>query len=205
MQNWLPRTVQTVAIVGALALGGCNSGVQDVDATGPEAVKTLGEIDPRDWSRAADEMVQSLLTSSVLESAPRSPAVMGISRIRNRTGLQIDTDLLTKKIRTSLNQSGKVLTTTVIGLGGQPEDPMAAGEAQRREFFAEDEKTAPKVERPDYTLSGKIIGQETRGQKATQVTYAFQLSLTDVRTGLAVWEDERLISKKQNNPGPRLW
>ena len=201
----MTRLLTALLLMTTLALAACNNNVEDVDAGGPEAVKTLGEIDPRDWSRAADEMVQSLLTGGALENAPRQPAVMAISRIRNNTDQQIDIDLLTKKIRTSLLQSGKVQTTTVIGLGGSAEDPLAKGEAQRSEFFTEGTPQQTKIERPDYTLSGKIIRQRSEGRSETQVTYAFQLSLTDTKSGLAVWEDERLIAKKQRNPGVRVW
>ncbi len=198
-------TLGIITTLTALCLTACNNTVEDIDAGGPEAVKTLGDIDPRDWARAADDMTQSLLTSGVLENAPRQPAVLAISRIANRTDQQIDTDQLTRRIRTSLNQSGKTVTTTVIGLGGRAEDPLAKGEAQRSEFFSEGTPQETKIERPDYTLAGKIISQRSKGSGATQMTYTFTLTLTDTKSGLAVWEDVRDIAKKQRKPGARLY
>ena len=66
---------------------------------------------------------------------PTPPAVLAISRIVNNTGQQIDTDLLTKKIRVALLNSGKAQTTTTMGLGGTAEDPMAKGLQQENEFM----------------------------------------------------------------------
>jgi uncharacterized protein (TIGR02722 family) len=202
MTRTLPALILAMALI---ALPACSRTVEDIDAGGPEAVKTLGDIDPRDWGRAADEMVQSLLTSGVLEDAPRQPAVLAISRISNRTDQQINVDQLHRRIRASLNQSGKVQTTTVIGLGGRAEDPLAKGEAQRSEFLTEGTPQQTQIARPDYTLAGTIISQRSRDSRATQMTYTFALTLTDSKSGLAVWEDVRDIAKKQNNPGPRVW
>ena len=97
-----------------------------------------------------------------------------------------------KKIRVALNQSGKALTTTTMGVGGIAEDPMAQGIQQEKEFYT-DKKEPQRM--PDFTLSGKIIEKRDRQDDVRQVTYAFQLSLTD-NNGLAVWEDEKEISKQ---------
>jgi uncharacterized protein (TIGR02722 family) len=123
---------------------------------------------------------------------PTPPAVLAISRIINNTGQQIDTDLLTKKIRVALLNSGKAQTTTTLGLGGTAEDPMAKGLQQENEF-ANDQKATRK---PDFTLSGKIIETTAKSGNTSQSTYSFQLSLTDAKTGLAVWEGEKEITKQ---------
>ena len=118
--------------------------------------------------------------------------MLAISRIVNNTGQQIDTDLLVKKIRVAVLNSGKAQTTTTMGLGGTAEDPMAKGLQQENEFMS-DQKTTRK---PDFTLSGKIIETTARAGNTHQSTYSFQLSLTDAKTGLAVWEGEKEITKQ---------
>ena len=118
---------------------------------------------------------------------------MAISRIINNTQTQIDTDSLTKKIRVALNQSGKVVTTTTMGLGGNAEDPMAKEAAQMNAMLnGEKQKTVL----PYYTLSGKLLEDRARAGSTRQVTYTFQLSLTTVKDGIAVWEDEKQITKQ---------
>ncbi|NQZ65898.1 MAG: penicillin-binding protein activator LpoB, partial [Mycoplasmatales bacterium] len=47
-----------------------------------------------------------------------------------------------------------------------------------------------------FSLSGKIIQSKAIAGKVKQVTYTFQLSLTDTKTGLAVWEEEVEIIKQ---------
>lgn len=186
-------TASSILLALSLVLVGCGSGARYVDSRGTETIVSLDQINIQDWALAADEMVASLLASSVLERAPSVPAVMAISRIVNNTTLQVDTDYLTRKIRVSLNQSGKVLTTTTIGLGGRVEDPLAKESAEMASFLGEGQ---PTTRLPDYTLSGKLLENRARAGSTRQVTYTFQLALTEVKSGLAVWEDEKEITKQ---------
>jgi len=178
----------------SLFFTGCEStDAKYVDSKGPETVVSLDQINIQDWTNASDQMISSLLTSGVLERAPEQPAIMAVSRIVNNTQQQVDTDMLTKKIRVALNQSGKVVTTTTIGLGGKAEDPLAKDAADMNAFMS-GEKQQTKM--PYYTLSGKLLEDRARAGSTCQVTYTFQLSLTEVRSGLAVWEDEKQITKQ---------
>ena len=74
----------------------------------------------------------------------------------------------------------------------EAEDPMAKGLQQENEFKS-DQKT---TRTPDFTLSGKIIQLAVKAGNTSQSTYSFQLSLTDAKTGLAVWEGEKEITKQ---------
>jgi len=178
----------------AVVFTGCEtSEARYVDSKGPETIVSLDQINIQDWNRAAEQMVASLLASGVLERAPEQPAIMAISRIVNNTQQQVDTDMLTKKIRVALNQSGKVVTTTTIGLGGKAEDPLAKDSGDMQAFMS-GEKQQTKL--PYYTLSGKLLEDRARAGSTRQVTYTFQLSLTEVKSGLAVWEDEKQITKQ---------
>lgn len=113
----------------------------------------------QDFSNAANDRINSLLASGALDKAPVQPAKLAISKIVNNTTQQIDTDMLTKKIRVALNQSGKVLTTTTMGVGGIAEDPLAKGIQQEKELYT-DKKEPQRL--PDFTLSGKIIEKRAR-------------------------------------------
>ena len=174
-----------------LIFGGCATHTRYVETTGPRTIVTT-DINIQDFSYAAEDMIKTLLASGALDKTQIQPAMLAISRIVNNTTQQVDTDLLIKKIRVALNQSGKALTTTTMGVGGIAEDPMAQGIQQEKEFYT-DKKEPQRM--PDFTLSGKIIEKRDRQDDVRQVTYAFQLSLTD-NNGLAVWEDEKEISKQ---------
>ena len=53
---------------------------------------------------------------------------------------------------------------------------------------------------PDLSLSGKIIQRNvTIDRDRQQVEYYFQMTLTDINTGLATWEDEVVIGKRGSN------
>jgi len=171
-----------------------------VDPNGPRTVATVGQINIQDWDNAANTMINSLIENVIstgrVKGTAEAPAIMAISRIVNSTGQHIDTDLLVKKIRIALNKTGRVQTTTTMGLGGQAEDPLAKGLKQEKEFF--DDKKVTRT--PDYTLSGKIIEDRVRQDNVRQSSYVFQLSLTD-NTGVAVWEDEKTITKQGKRVG----
>lgn len=185
----------TTAAAAALLLTGCatKNDARYVDSQGPQTIVSLDRINIQDWNNAADRLVASLLASGVLERAPEQPAVMAVSRIRNNTQQQVDTDSLTKKIRVALNQTGKVVTTTTLGPDGRVEDQMAADVGAMQAFMAGEKQ---KTVLPYYTLSGKLLEDRVRSGNTQQVTYTFQLSLTTTRNGLAVWEDEQLITKQ---------
>jgi len=197
--------VSTVLVVATAALlGGCaSSQATYVDPAGTRTLSNVGEINVQDWNMASEYMINSLISKhinsgSLKGSGPDGRAILAISRIVNNTSIQIDTDILVKKIRVALLGTGKVVADITAGLGG-PEDPLAA-EAKREQQFLGTQKVAG---RPDYTLSGKIIENRTRQGNQRESTYVFQMALA-TRDGLAVWEEEKTITK-QGKRAPVGW
>jgi len=187
-----------LALVAAMPLlwTGCSSGgARRIDAGGRESITTVGNVDIQDFVAAAEASVGKLLASGALDKVPKPPAILAVSLVRNQTGQQFDTDLLTKKIRVKLNTSGKALTTTTVGLDGVAEDPLAKQLQGERELLEKRKDTVT----PDFTLSGKIIETRARAGDVRQSTFSFQLSLTD-RRGLALWEGEEEITKQGKRP-----
>ena len=195
--NLTSRFTGVLALGALLALTGCETvpETRTVDAKGPEAVNTSA-INSQDWASAADQLVGSLLSSNALDNAPRTPAVLAVDRVINNTQLMVDTDLLIKKIRVALTQTGKVAISNTLGLG---ERAVVASEAAELEEMQSGKKQKTLV--PDYTLYAKLIQQTDRDGRMTQNTYAFQMSLVDVKNGLTVWEEERQIAKQTKKPG----
>lgn len=199
--NVTSKFTALVAVGAALLLTGCETATETrtIDSQGPEAINTAA-INSQDWANAADQLVASLLTSSALENAPRTPAVLAVDRVINATTLMVDTDLLIKKIRVALTQTGKIAVTNTMGLG---ERAVVAGEAAELEEMQSGKKQKLLV--PDYTLYAKLIQQTDRNKKVTQNTYSFQMSLVQTKTGLTVWEEEKSISKQTKNAGKVGW
>ena len=124
-------------------------------------------LDTEDFKVKGGEMVESLISSSVLDKATQHPAVIAIGRITSNAGIYVDTDLLMKKISTALLKSGKAVKDTSGGT----------------------------LNTLDFTFSGKIIDTYVTSGNKKQHTYTFQLSLTDNK-GLAVWEEEKEVTKR---------
>jgi len=180
-----------VLVPATLLITGCQTAeTRTIDASGPQALNT-GGINSQDWYTAADQLVGSLLTSGALDKAKTQPAVLAVDRIINNTTLNIDTDLLIKKIRVALIQTGKVAVTNTMGLG---ERSVVASEAAEMDEMMSGKKAKTIV--PAYTLYGKLIQQTDRLNGVTQNTYSFQMSLVEVKTGLTVWEEDRAIAKQ---------
>jgi PBP1b-binding outer membrane lipoprotein LpoB len=196
----MPKPALPLLLLASLtvlaATSGCTRRAQYVDAQGSRVMVTLDQINIQDFSMAAEDAITDLLASGVLDKVPSPPAVMVVSRVINSTSQQVDTDLLTKKIRVALNKSGKALTMTTRGPGGTAEDELAREIAQEwRDMGLEPLPSRP----PDFSLSGKIIETYTRAGNYRQAAYTFQLSMTD-RRGLAVWEGEKSVVKQGRRP-----
>jgi uncharacterized protein (TIGR02722 family) len=185
------KNILLLPLAAAALFTGCGTNAHYVQTGGRESIVSLGKINDQDFIAAASSATSDLLASGVLDRVKNPPAILAMSRIVNNTSQQIDIDLLTKKIRVGLLNSGKAVTTTTFGLGGQAEDPLAKGIQQQQEFM-NDQKT---TRLPDFTLSGKIIENTAKSGDTRQTTYSFQLALTD-QQGLAVWEGEKEITKQ---------
>jgi len=188
----------SIAAAAALAFTGCNTtGATYVDPNSTDTIVSLNQINIQDWNKAADDLVSDLLMSGALGGQTSEPAVMAISRIKNDTQLMVNTESLTKKIQVALNNSGRVVTTTTLGYGGKAADPMAAEAAQMEAFMT---GKAVETKLPDYTLSGTLLQDTVKAGSTRQVSYIFQLSLTSVKDGIAIWEGEKIITKQGNKP-----
>ena len=156
-------------------------------------------LDSRDFQEAAQAMVRSMLESDRLQARPDGqPRVMSISRITNDTTLRININELLQTIRRELSNSGRIVTSTAVGLEG-PSDPMAMQARQLRQSGEFDQRTVAgrgQMAAPDLSLSGQIIGRRTALDGGAQrMDYTFQLALTNIRTGIAVWEDQQVITR----------
>lgn len=159
--------------------------------------QTVG-LNAGDFDQAAESAIQSLLSSGAVDRPEGGRYVLVISRIINDTTQRLDTDQLVKKIRIALLRSGKVVTTTAVGLNGAEDEMTHAARELRGNAEFDQRGVAGKgqLQAPDLSLSGKIIQRVNLVSKRTQqIDYYFQLSLTDINSGLALWEDEYPITK----------
>lgn len=186
---FLPSVLLSLSL---LILAGCG-GARYVETEGPGTIVSVDQINIQDWIQASDALVQDLLESGAIDRPDGDPAVMAVSRIVNNTTQQVDTNLLTRRIRITLNRSGRALTSTTVGLG-EAEDPLARDQGEFERFMGDGE--GPRQAQPQYSLSGRIIEDRARAGRTRQASYVFQLALTEIGSGLAVWEGEEIITKQ---------
>jgi len=106
--------------------------------------------------------------------------------------------VLTDKVRIALNKTGKVATTTAVRFGGKEVEDTGTREARGlsdSEMF--EQRDYGKAIVPDISLSGSIITMSTEEGRTKESVAIFKLTVTDLRTGLAVWEDEAPIGKRR--------
>ncbi len=182
-------------------LAGCG-GTRVVNLENERDVATMQdvmELEYRDWTKTAENMTDSMLKSGALTRV-KNP-VIAVANIKNDTMQRFDTDILIKKIRTTVLKSGRAqIATNFTG-----EDTTSNTVRSTRGNDEYDQSTfAGKgtLVAPNLSLSGKMLQRNLKIESGwfssvdTRVEYYLQLTLTDLKTGLSVWEDEQPIVKE---------
>lgn len=190
-------------VVAIFIFTGCSKQPQYIgDSSGSSVAPVTMGIDKGDFEKAAMDATQSLLSSGALNRPGGGRYIVAIDQIINDTTQRIDTDLLIKKIRIAMLNSGKAVVTSAIKVGG-PESTLSHSVRELRDNDEVNQKTVAKkgtIMAPDMGLSGKIIQRNAKTYKGDQlVEYYFQLTLTELASGLAFWEDEIVVGKLGSN------
>lgn len=197
------RTTFLLAFAAALLItGGCGSDPERIDPSGNSGLTTTHDINFKDWQTAAETCINSMLQSGVLTRPDGRKTVLMISLVKNKTSQHIDTEILTDKIRQAVLRSGKAVTTTAVGANG-PEDKASKQVRDLQDDDMFNQNTVQKMGTtiaPDMSLAGEIIQQKTNLGRNTESYFFFHMTLTDLSTGLAVWEDNVEIAKQSKRP-----
>ena len=163
-----------------------------------EDLTTISSIVPRDCQKAAAVSISAMLESGALKRADGRKNVVMISRIRNYTLQHLDSRLLTAKMRQAILASGQAIVTSAIGNSSNID--LAVRRIRDKEYDdLFDQSTVQKrgtVIAPDLSLSGSITQQTTVQGRTEESYFVFHLVLTDLKTGLALWENNVEIAKQ---------
>jgi len=198
MKKFLP-----IALCAVLAGCGGTTVIDTDNEKEVAAMQDVMELEYRDWTRTAENMTKSMIASGAFVRVKNPVIAMG--PIKNDTMQRFDTDILTKKIRTTLLKSGRAQVTTSFENYAPAEDGTTYAVRDVRNNPEYDQSTV--VERgtlvaPNMSLSGKMLQRNLHLKSGwfssvdTRVEYYLQMTLTDVKTGLALWEDEQPIIKE---------
>lgn len=197
-------TILPLSLAVCLTLASCG-GTKVVDLDDKEEVSMMEnvmELEYRDWTKTADKMTKGMIASGAFGRV-KNP-VIAIGRITNDTMQRFDTDILIKKIRGTIVNSGKAQMTTAIANNVIEDNTTHVVRDLRgnKEYESNTIVSKGTLVAPNMSLTGKMIQRNLKihggwfDSTDTRVEYYLQLTLTDVKTGLSVWEDEQPIVKE---------
>lgn len=191
------KTGLCLSLLAVFLAAGCATPTQRIDLS-HDTSEEVNALDSRDFTIAAEKMIEDMIDSGAVDKPAGGRYVLAVGRVANRTKQDIDVDQLVKKIRVALLKSGKVVVTTAVG-GSGAEDNMSRAVRDLADDDMFDSSTVAQAGTaiaPELSLSGKIIERNMKINSSKQrIEYIFQLSLTDIKSGLAFWEGEETIGK----------
>ena len=157
-------------------------------------------IDYHDIEKMVDNNAKSLLKSDFVKDLTQSQSkkVLAISDIQNDTNQSIDMELLSRKFVCKIRDSKKFILTNAISGNANSIDSMirdSRGLRNDEEFNQHTTQQKGNLISPNYSLSGKISQRVTRIKNDMRIDYQFLLTLTDLKTGTVVWDNEEVIFK----------
>ena len=162
----------------AVFIVGCGTPATYKDPQGRELVVSLDKVNIQDFATAGSQMLQSMVSSpSFSKGAP----VLQLGSITNDTADNFDTALLLSKLTVPLVNAGRV---TLL-------DNDATANAARATSGSN-----ANVPRAEYVLKGKIIEDRSNAGSTRQSSFVFQLTLVEVKRGVAVWTEEKIVTKQ---------
>jgi len=195
-------TILPAAVIAVLALSGCAAGAHYIEPGGPDALVTVSAVDPGEWRRVAGQAAQSLVASGALKRTDGMEPVVMIGRVRNYTLIHLEMGLLTNQLRQAILKSGQARVSSAVGYGGNLDRAVRrVRDNENDDLF--NQATVLKrgtVVAPNFSLAGMVIQQNTVSGRTEESYYMFHLTLTDLRTGIAVWEKNIDFAKQATRP-----
>lgn len=143
-----------------------------------------------DMQTVVKEMVASLVAHPKVAAAAKPPIVM-VTRLQNKTSDHIDTQSVMDMIRVELSQSGK------IGFVDKEarEDVAEEYEYQNSGKVGSNKSGPGNQVGSDYILNGRMDSIVQEAGKDKTVYYKVTLNMTDLKTNLVVWTNQKQLRK----------
>lgn len=145
------------------------------------------------------EMIDSLMQDPYVRSInAKTPKIVAISDIINDTTQKIDVEILSRELVRAMRKSGKFRLTMAVARSGGSVDGMIKDSRDLRDNKEFNQYTTAEegtLNAPSLSLSGKIGQSIRRIGNNKKVDYYILLTLTDIKTGEVIWDDQKDISK----------
>lgn len=192
-----------LTVLLALCLSGCvsprnRSAYRSADE---EGLSSRG-VDSYDYQLVVEKMVTSMLRNGLETDSGKKP-VISLGPIYNHTPFNVEVRMIGEDIRIEVMKSGLVKFTTATDFqhkGGESGDLYKQLEYQTESGHvnAATAKQYGQIVGADYILYGNIYSIQRSKGRTTEANFKFNLTLTEVETGLAVWSDTKPIRKMLN-------
>lgn len=197
----MKASIPAVYLVLAFALVGCVAPPPRTSVYAPpdeEGIATTG-VDLHDYQLVVEKMVASMLKNGLQTESGQKP-VIALGAVFNHTPYNVETRMLGELVRVEILKSGLAKFSTATDFehkGGESGDLYRQLKYQNESGHVDPAtiKHYGQITGTDYILFGNIYDIERRAYGLTEANFTFNLTLTEVKTGLVVWADTKPIRK----------
>lgn len=143
-----------------------------------------------DMQVVVKDMIASMLNHEAIQKATKRPIIM-VTRLQNKTSEHIDTQSIMDMVRVELSQSNKVVFVDKEAR----EDLDQEYEYQASGRVGANKSGPGQQVGADYILNGRLDSIVQEVGKDKSVYYKLTLNLTELKTNLIVWTNQKQIRK----------
>lgn len=144
-----------------------------------------------DMQKAVQDLVGSLMNAPVITQSKKMPVVM-VTNLQNKTSEHIDTQSIMDMVRVELMQSGRV---AFIDKEAR-QDIADEYNYQNSGMVGDDSKKGPGGQvGADYIINGRLDSIVQEVGKDKSVYYKLTLNLTNLKTSMIQWTNQKQIRK----------
>ncbi|HZX40798.1 MAG TPA: penicillin-binding protein activator LpoB [Myxococcaceae bacterium] len=168
--------------------------------TDPNEIDLLSdEWAPSDLQLIAKKVVGDLQASPAFAQIQGRPVVI-VGKLKNSTSEHIDMQSLADKIQTQLANTGKFAFVDASARQAIAEEYEYQGSG----YVRPDQAKGPGQQiAPDYIMTGELASIKQRVGSDEFIYYKMTAKLSNLRTGLLEWTDEKELKKKFVKQGIR--
>ncbi|MCB0419553.1 MAG: penicillin-binding protein activator LpoB [Bdellovibrionales bacterium] len=187
------RLIVLVTLVGLLTACGPQAFVKgDYDENVNDTNLLTDKWSESDMQNAVRDLVSSATTHRSI-SASRTPPVVMVTRLQNKTSEHIDTQSIMDMVRVELMRGGRVQFVDKAARDDIAEeyDYQNSGMVSR-----ETQKGPGGQTGADFIINGRLDSIVQQAGKDKTVYYKVTLNMTNLKTGVIIWSDYKQIRKK---------